>query len=102
MPGSTVLRVLLLQCVAVMAHAAAPADLPRLPNGKPDLSGHWANPYTPDMAAKGRVLDPLTRQPLEFSRAPIPDAVPPASGSAPRTLDLPYTEWGLKRWKSYD
>ena len=24
---------------------------PRLPNGKPDLSGLWANPYTPNMAA---------------------------------------------------
>jgi hypothetical protein len=102
MPRSIALRTLLLQCIAVIAQAAAPADLPRLPNGKPDLSGHWANPYTPDMAAKGKVLDPVTRQPLDLSRAPIADAVPPASGSAPRTLDLPYTAWGLQRWKTYD
>src|SRR5215475_10597616 len=47
---------------------AGPA--PRLPNGKPDLSGHWNNPYTPNMAA-GRgnrgeppvpnVLDPVSK-----------------------------------------
>jgi hypothetical protein len=77
-------------------------SLPRLHNGKPDLSGLWANPYTPDMAAKGAVLDPSTRKPLKFSGAPLPDAKPAAIGGGQRVLDLPYTEWGLKRWKSYD
>jgi hypothetical protein len=81
---------------------AADGPVPRLPSGKPDLSGHWANPYTPDMAAKGTVLDPLTQKPLELSRAELKDAKAPASGPGARTLDLPYTEWGLKRWKSYD
>ncbi|MBI2149364.1 MAG: hypothetical protein HYU27_02010 [Acidobacteria bacterium] len=39
---------------------AGPA--PRLSNGKPDLSGLWANPYTPNMAGnKGaNALDPKT------------------------------------------
>jgi len=77
-------------------------SVPRLPNGKPDLTGLWANPYTPDMAAKGTVLDPQTRKPLELSRAEIRDAKAPASGPGARTQDLPYTEWGLQRWKSYD
>jgi hypothetical protein len=74
---------------------------PRLPNGKPDLSGLWANPYTPNMAGRGggSALDPKTRQPLKFARQgePLADAVDPA-----RTFDLPYTEWGLKHWKAYD
>ena len=34
------------------AAAAQPAGpTPRLANGKPDLSGLWNNPYTPNMAA---------------------------------------------------
>jgi len=71
---------------------------PRLPNGKPDLSGLWANPYSPNMAGRG-VLDPQTRQPLTFERQgeKLPDAADPG-----RTFDLPYTEWGLKHWKAYD
>jgi hypothetical protein len=76
---------------------------PRLRNGKPDLSGLWANPYTPDMATKGTVLDPGTRKPLNVSGAALPDAKPAAiGGGGPRTLDLPYTAWGLERWKMYD
>jgi hypothetical protein len=75
---------------------------PRLPNGKPDLSGLWQDPYTPNMAARGTVLDPKTRQPLTFARQgeALPDAA--RTGNAPRTFDLPYSEWGLKRWKAYD
>jgi hypothetical protein len=83
-----------------VAHAAAPAA--RLANGKPDLSGHWNNPYTPDMAAPGTVLDPATRQPVAVSGAALPDAKASSAGGRPRTVDLPYTEWGLARWKSYD
>ena len=41
--------------------------MPRLANGKPDLSGLWANPYTPNMAGRG-LVDPKTRQPLTFAR----------------------------------
>src|SRR5690349_18673065 len=80
------------------AQPAGPA--PRLPNGKPDLSGHWANPYTPNMAAKGTVLDPATRKPLKVSGAELSDAKATAIDGAKRSVDLPYTEWGLKRWKS--
>jgi hypothetical protein len=81
---------------------AGPA--PRLPNGKPDLSGHWTNPYTPNMAAPGAVLDPKTRMPLQFARMgeALTDAQAAASGRGGRTYDLPYTERGLKQWKEYD
>jgi len=87
------------------AAPAAPAGpAPRMADGKPDLSGHWANPYTPDMAGRGNgALDPMTRKPLTFPRKgeALPDAKPAAAGG-PRTYDLPYTEWGLNQWKNYD
>ena len=77
---------------------------PRLANGKPDLSGHWANPYAPNMAARGTALDPMTRMPLTFPRQGevIAGAAAAATGNAPKVIDLPYTEWGLKKWKEYD
>ena len=88
----------------------APADttpagpVPRLANGKPDLTGHWANPYTPNMGNKGTVLDPKTRQPLTFARLgePLKDAAASATGGGGRTFDLPFTERGLKEWIEYD
>ena len=83
----------------------APAGpVPRLANGKPDLSGLWANPYTANMAAGKNVLDPKTRQPLTFPRQGevLKDAKASATGNQARSYDLPYTEWGLAQWKKYD
>ncbi len=77
--------------------------VPRLANGKRDLSGLWANPYTPNMAGRG-LVDVKNRQPLKFARQgeALPNAKAPASGNQARTFDLPYTEWGLKQWVEYD
>ena len=87
--------------------AAAPAGpTPRLPNGKPDLSGLWANPYTNNMAARGSVLDPTKKradgtccEPLTWDRQG--EALKDSKGPA-KTFDLPYTEWGRKKWAEYD
>ena len=89
-------------CLASGALAADAPAVPRMSNGKPDLSGHWNNPYFPDMAAKGQAVDPKTRKPLEPRSPPfrMPKRRPPAP--ARRTVDLPYTSWGLERWKNYD
>src|SRR5687768_74950 len=84
------------------AQDATPAGpVPRLPNGKPDLSGHWTNPYTPNMAgAKGaNALDPKTRMPLTWDRQGEPLA---DSKGVMKTFDLPYTEWGRQQWAKYD
>ena len=89
------------------AAPAAPAGpAPRLANGKPDLSGLWANPYTANMASgrgSGVAVNPKTRQPLEFARKgeKYPDDPRDGQGNI-KTFDLPYTEWGLKQWRAYD
>src|SRR5262249_22090800 len=74
---------------------------PPLGHGKPDFSGHWANPYTANMAGQrgANVLDPATLMPLDFPHKgePLADAK-----NGPKTYDLPYTDWSLANWKSYD
>jgi hypothetical protein len=70
-------------------------------NGKPDLSGHWNNPYTSNMAGRG-ALDTETRQEIAFARKGETFPSAPAGGTGNKTFDLPYTEWGLQAWLKYD
>jgi hypothetical protein len=54
----------------------AAQDIPRLPDGKPDLNGVWERPYVPDMSRNGA---------NQQSAGP-----------------LPFTPWGEDNFKTYD
>jgi hypothetical protein len=62
--------------LSVFAIAATAQDIPRLPDGKPDLNGVWDRPYVPDMSRNG--------------------ASQQGAGA------LPFTPWGADNFKSYD
>jgi hypothetical protein len=85
------------------APAVPAGPVPRLSNGKPDMTGLWANPYTANMAGRGAgspsVVDPTTRQTFDWELKGTPIA---ESKGEPKTFDLPYTAWGRKQWADYD
>ena len=60
------------------AKPSAAGPVPRAPDGKPDLSGLWQRPYVPDMSKSNK------------------------DGNQIGTPELPFTEAGMKAWKSYD
>ena len=67
---------------------AGPA--PKTVDGKPDFSGLWQRPYTPDMSATA----------IDLNGKPYPLENPDSKGGrGPRKL--PYTEWGAANWKAY-
>jgi hypothetical protein len=66
---------------------------PKMPDGKPDFSGVWARPYTPDMARESRDAKP---------GAGLYRDLPNMSKDQKGDVALPYSEVGLKAWLAYD
>jgi hypothetical protein len=68
---------------------------PKMPDGKPDFSGVWARPYTPDMARESREAKPGAGG---YLFRDLPNVAKDQKGLTP----LPFTELGLKQWNAYD
>jgi len=62
--------------ILFFATTVAFAQIPRMPDGKPDFQGVWDHPYVPDMT--------LDRQDQKGAG------------------ELPYTDWGADNFKNYD
>jgi hypothetical protein len=69
---------------------------PKTQDGKPDFSGLWQRPYTPDMSITATDLNGK-QYPLENPAADNGKAK--GGGRGPRLL--PYTEKGAANWKAY-
>ncbi len=65
---------------------------PRMADGKPDFSGIWARPYTPDMARESRDGKG------GYLFRDLPNMAKDQKGLTP----LPFTEKGLAQWNAYD
>ena len=71
----------------------------RLPDGKPDLRGIWMPTYVPDMTVnrrdqRGFAVPPFSTDDTAQKRQ--------ALYAAGNHAELPFTEWGLKDWSTYD
>jgi hypothetical protein len=91
--------------IALAAQAPAPPDsgssgpAPRRHDGKPDLTGVWRAPYVPDMTRNGSNQRGYAEAPFSPSDTPQARQALYATGNR---AELPFTEWGLKEWVSYD
>jgi hypothetical protein len=79
---------------------------PKLANGKPDFSGFWQRPYSPDMSAGATDLNGKAypaEDPQHRTVALDPANAPAAGrGGGGRGRVLPYTAFGAQDWKTYD
>ena len=74
-----VVLALVVAATPAFAQTAPSGPAPRLPNGRPDFSGVWVNPYVPDMTRSN------------------PNGPRPQKGAG----DLPFTEAGLANITAY-
>jgi len=79
---------------------------PRMPDGKPDFSGFWQRPYSPDMSAAATDLNGKAYPPEDpANRGTVLDQAKQGQGKGGgggRGRVLPFTAVGLKDWKTYD
>jgi hypothetical protein len=89
-------------------YKAPDGPTPRLPNGKPDFSGFWQRPYSPDMSAgatdvSGKAYPQEDPQHRGQAVAPAPAGDKGGRGGGGRGgRVLPYTAAYLKNWQNYD
>jgi hypothetical protein len=89
-------------------YKAPEGPTPRLANGKPDFSGFWQRPYSPDMSAaatdlNGKAYPQEDPQHRTVALAPAPAADKGGRGGGGRGgRVLPYTALGAKEWRDYD
>jgi len=71
----------------------------RLADGKPDLRGIWMPPYVPDMTVNRRDQRGFAVAPFSVDDTAQKRQALYAAGNH---AELPFTEWGLKDWSTYD
>jgi hypothetical protein len=72
---------------------------PKTPEGKPDFSGLWQRPYTPDMTKNARDQQGYAEAP--FTPGDSPQARQALIEKGQRA-ELPFTKLGLEQWVNYD
>lgn len=78
----------------------AAGPVPRMPDGKPDISGVWDHPFVIDMSMDGRGDACGAEMKGCSQKGPGGELMKGVPG--PPTRELPFTQWGLDWFKHYD